>query len=62
MMWRRLKTLWRRLTNRCPICGTKRPKRAAMDVYTWGPWCRGCNKRVMFGSFYGMGEKKARGG
>lgn len=55
-----LRNWYRRLTFRCALCGAKRSKRELLDVYTLGPWCRKCNKRLTFTQLYGMGRKFTR--
>jgi hypothetical protein len=52
---------WRRLWNRCGICGKKRSPYVLGDLYTVGPHCRACNKTLMMGRMYGMSDQRFRG-
>lgn len=52
--------LWRRIWNRCELCGRKRIAFNVNDIHSWGPFCRFCNKVQNFGRAYGAGPKKLR--
>lgn len=55
----RIRRAWRRLCNRCELCGHPRATFNAAHIYTFGPFCRRCNKSLLFAQMYGMGEQKA---
>lgn len=54
-MRRWIRQWWRRLRNRCTICGMKRSPVKEGDPYTYGPFCRKCNKGIFWGQMYGAG-------
>lgn len=57
-MKRWLTRLWRRIRNRCELCGRKRIPFKVNDIHSWGPFCRYCNKTQNFGRAYGAGAAK----
>lgn len=55
----RLRNWWRRIRNRCGICGEKRMEPNWNDVHSLGPYCRPCNKGMAFSQLYGMSNERA---
>lgn len=51
---------WRRLMNRCAVCGAKRKKPDPWDFHSHGPFCRSCNKAWNWAKAYGASDQRTR--
>lgn len=56
-MLRAIRGAWRRLFNRCELCGKPAARYSLYDVHTWERFCRPCNKRFLFGRLFGAGPQ-----
>lgn len=56
----RLVKFWRRLRRRCELCGVNPPAvPVALDAHSQGPFCRECNKGLLFARLYGRSAPRA---